>query len=184
MQENHERAALAAHRFGYGARPGDLEKILPDPEKWLLDQLVIPRHSITQPSSGELMRALYDFSKARKDAKKSMAEMPKNPARRFYIEQSAATVLEAINSQTSLSWRLLDFFSNHFSVSAQGNRMRMLAPTLEREAIAPHMLGHFEDMLLAVEQHPAMLIYLDNERSIGPNSRAGKRSKRGLNEGS
>ena len=46
-----------------------------------------------------------------------------------------------------------------------------MAGAFEREAIRPHVLGRFADMLLAVESHPAMLIYLDNARSIGPNSR-------------
>jgi uncharacterized protein (DUF1800 family) len=57
-----------------------------------------------------------------------------------------------------------------------------LAATLEREAIAPNLLGNFSDMLLAVEQHPAMLIYLNNEKSFGPNSRLAKKRKVGLNE--
>ena len=58
---------------------------------------------------------------------------------------------------------------------------RSAAPTSARRS-APHVLGRFGDMLLAVESHPAMLIYLDNARSIGPNSIAGLRQKRGLNE--
>ncbi|WP_338049501.1 DUF1800 domain-containing protein [Parashewanella hymeniacidonis] len=90
--------------------------------------------------------------------------------------------MSAIRSSDSLSWRLLDFFSNHFSVTALGQKMVALAPTLEREAIAPNMLGNFEDMLLAVMHHPTMLIYLNNDRSFGPNSKVGKRSKKGLNE--
>ncbi|GAM55704.1 bll7425 protein [Vibrio ishigakensis] len=49
---------------------------------------------------------------------------------------------------------------------------------LEREAIQPHLQGRFEDMLLAVEQHPAMLVYLNNAQSFGPNSRFGKRRKK------
>jgi uncharacterized protein (DUF1800 family) len=57
-----------------------------------------------------------------------------------------------------------------------------LSGTLEREAIAPNLLGSFEDLLLAVEQHPAMLIYLNNEKSFGPNSRIAKKRKIGLNE--
>ena len=57
-----------------------------------------------------------------------------------------------------------------------------LSPTLEREAIAPNLLGNFADLLLAVEQHPAMLIYLNNEKSFGPNSRMAKKRKVGLNE--
>ncbi len=58
----------------------------------------------------------------------------------------------------------------------------MLAGSFEREAIRPHVLGRFGDMLKAVEQHPAMLYYLDNQQSIGPASRAGQQGKRGLNE--
>jgi uncharacterized protein (DUF1800 family) len=58
----------------------------------------------------------------------------------------------------------------------------MTAGAFEREAIRPHLFGRFEDMLLAVETHPAMLAFLDNAQSIGPDSRAGARAKRGLNE--
>ncbi len=52
----------------------------------------------------------------------------------------------------------------------------------EREAIRPHVLGRFADLLLAVEGHPAMLFYLDNAGSIGANSIAGINRTRGLNE--
>ncbi len=79
--------------------------------------------------------------------------------------------------------RLVTFWSNHFCVSAsKGGQVRILAGAFEREAIRPHVLGRFADMLLAVEQHPAMLLFLDNQQSLGPNSRAGINRKRGLNE--
>ena len=79
--------------------------------------------------------------------------------------------------------RLVTFWSNHFCVSAsKGSNIRILAGAFEREAIRPHVLGRFADMLLAVEQHPAMLLFLDNQQSLGPNSRAGINRKRGLNE--
>jgi uncharacterized protein (DUF1800 family) len=58
----------------------------------------------------------------------------------------------------------------------------MWAGSFEREAIRPHVLGRFGDMLKAVEQHPAMLFFLDNQQSLGPDSRAGQNRKRGLNE--
>ena len=58
----------------------------------------------------------------------------------------------------------------------------MWAGSFEREAIRPHVLGRFGDMLVAVEQHPAMLFFLDNEQSLGPSSRAGINRHRGLNE--
>ncbi len=79
--------------------------------------------------------------------------------------------------------RLVAFWMNHFAISiAKGTSVKLLAGALEREAIRPHVLGRFVDMLTAVEQHPAMLIYLDNQQSIGPNSRAGNKGARGLNE--
>lgn len=113
-----------------------------------------------------------------------------NPEIKTYRKNSGDMILamqmevlrNAVTTSDSLSARLLDFFSNHFSVSGQGIAMRLYAPLLEREAIAPHLSGQFVDMLLAVEQHPAMLTYLNNEKSIGPDSPQGKKSKKGLNE--
>jgi uncharacterized protein (DUF1800 family) len=67
-------------------------------------------------------------------------------------------------------------------VSADKGNVRQICGAYEREAIRAHVLGRFGDMLLAVESHPAMLIYLDNARSIGPDSLAGLRQKRGINE--
>ncbi|TPL73304.1 DUF1800 family protein [Mesorhizobium sp. B2-3-13] len=79
--------------------------------------------------------------------------------------------------------RLVYFWSNHFCVSvAKANIVRASAGAFEREAIRPFVLGRFADMLVAVERHPAMLFYLDNQQSIGPDSRAGKNRQRGLNE--
>ncbi|MBV9567785.1 MAG: DUF1800 family protein, partial [Hyphomicrobiales bacterium] len=79
--------------------------------------------------------------------------------------------------------RLAMFWANHFAISAaKGINVRMVAGAFEREAIRPHVFGRFADMLLAVETHPAMLFYLDNQQSFGPNSTAGQNRKRGLNE--
>src|SRR6202000_1694635 len=64
----------------------------------------------------------------------------------------------------------------------KGGLARMWAGSFEREAIRPHVFGRFADMLRAVEQHPAMLFFLDNQQSLGPNSRAGQNRNRGLNE--
>src|SRR5881628_2822096 len=66
------------------------------------------------------------------------------------------------------------FWSNHFCVSADKAGVRPIAGAFEREAIRANVLGRFVDMLRAVETHPAMLLYLDNARSIGPNSQAGR----------
>jgi uncharacterized protein (DUF1800 family) len=75
------------------------------------------------------------------------------------------------------------FWSNHFCISAnKGGLARMWAGSFEREAIRPYVFGRFADMLKAVEQHPAMLFFLDNQQSLGPDSRAGINRNRGLNE--
>ena len=76
--------------------------------------------------------------------------------------------------------RLVWFWSNYFCVSA--DKIPAMAGPYEREAIRPHILGRFADMLQAVEGHPAMLFYLDNVQSTGPNSTAGINRDKGLNE--
>ncbi|MGG7518153.1 DUF1800 domain-containing protein [Allorhizobium undicola] len=79
--------------------------------------------------------------------------------------------------------RLAMFWTNHFSVAVtKSGEVHVLAGAFEREVIRPHVFGRFSDMLLAVETHPAMLLFLDNQQSIGPNSPQGKKKGRGLNE--
>lgn len=176
-------AAIAANRFGLGARPGEISLAAKDPRQWLKQQLLTPQFDPTLPSSSQLIRQLADYKKARKKAKQDPTTNKPQPFFRQQLVTFAADgINRAIESPHSLSWRLLDFFSNHYSVTAKGSKMATLAPTLEREAIAPHLMGQFEDMLMAVVKHPAMLIYLNNEQSFGPNSRLGKKRRKGLNE--
>jgi len=99
---------------------------------------------------------------------------------RIFQQEAKARVDAALGSDIGFVERLTWFWSNHFCVSA--NKVQSLAGGYEREAIRPHVLGRFVDMLLAVEGHPAMLIYLDNAQSIGPMSVAGLNRDRGLNE--
>lgn len=98
------------------------------------------------------------------------------------LDEISSRVDRAITTETPFIERLVYFWSNHFCVSAAKGPVRGLAGGYEREAIRPHVLGRFSDMLKAVAQHPAMLIYLDNQISIGPASKAGINRKRGLNE--
>jgi uncharacterized protein (DUF1800 family) len=111
---------------------------------------------------------------------------PANPAtaalQQVYRGEAKARIDAAFDADIGFAERLTWFWSNHFCVSVAKAGVRPLAGAYEREAIRPHVLGRFADMLLAVETHPAMLIYLDNARSIGPNSQAGLNRGRGLNE--
>ena len=105
-----------------------------------------------------------------------------NARQDIYRDEAIARIARAIATETPLLERLVYFWSNHFCVSAAKGNVRALAGPFEREAIRPHVLGKFGDMLQAVEHHPAMLLYLDNTVSIGPNSPAGIGRERGLNE--
>ncbi|MFO1147899.1 MAG: DUF1800 family protein [Alsobacter sp.] len=109
---------------------------------------------------------------------------PEPPVEQKLFRAEATARFERFaRTESGLPERLVAFWSNHFAVSvAKGNNVRVLAGPFEREAIRPHVLGRFADMLHAAESHPAMLFYLDNNQSIGPTSRNGINSKRGLNE--
>ncbi len=100
----------------------------------------------------------------------------------IFLEEAKARIDAALGCDVGFAERLVWFWSNHFCVSADKGPVRALAGAYEREAIRPYTLGRFADMLAAVETHPAMLIYLDNARSMGPASMAGIRQGKGLNE--
>jgi uncharacterized protein (DUF1800 family) len=108
---------------------------------------------------------------------------PLNVVQKTFRAEALARLQRAVMSQSGFAERLTAFWSNHFCISAnKGELARMWAGAFEREAIRPHVFGRFADMLKAVEQHPAMLFFLDNQQSLGPDSRAGQNRKRGLNE--
>ena len=113
------------------------------------------------------------------------APAPANPKdvplpQRIFAQEVKARVDAALTAEIGFAERLTWFWSNHFCISA--SKVPARPGGYEREAIRPHVLGRFVDMLLAVEGHPAMLMYLDNAQSIGPMSVAGINRDRGLNE--
>jgi uncharacterized protein (DUF1800 family) len=111
------------------------------------------------------------------------APQPPNIIQKTFRAEALARMQRAIMADSGFAERLVVFWSNHFCISAgKGGLARMWAGSFEREAIRPHVLGRFADMLRAVEQHPAMLFFLDNQQSLGPDSRAGINRNRGLNE--
>jgi uncharacterized protein (DUF1800 family) len=108
---------------------------------------------------------------------------PLNIIQKTFRAEALAKLQRGIIADCGFVERLVVFWSNHFCISAnKGELARMWAGSFEREAIRPHVLGRFGDMLKAVEQHPAMLFFLDNQQSLGPESRAGQNRNRGLNE--
>jgi uncharacterized protein (DUF1800 family) len=198
-------AALALHRFGLGPRGDAIAKIAADPRGALLAELDAPNIARLDapdlPGSAAAARATFEFRQERKAtrlaqraaptapmkegaAEAPAPERPRNPGpgvpQQLLLAEAKARFDRAIAADTGFVERLVWFWSNHFCVSA--DKVRPIAGAFEREAIRPHVLGRFADMLLAVESHPAMLRYLDNARSIGPDSMAGRNRGKGLNE--
>jgi uncharacterized protein (DUF1800 family) len=185
-------AVIAANRFGLGARPGDLGIATGNPRAWLLDQLQGPSRNISEirllPSSDKV---LVEVQNVRREQRRTRNADDRNTdivktygklVRRHYIEQTAARYRAAALSDTPFQERLVHFWSNHFAVSADKQPMPAIAGLFENEAIRPNVGGKFIDLLLAVEKHPAMILYLDNQRSVGPNSALGKRANRRQNK--
>ncbi|KXU83615.1 hypothetical protein CR51_42270, partial [Caballeronia megalochromosomata] len=192
-------AAIAVNRFGLGARPG--EALPADPRGWLIEQAdprtsayqPVPPALNSQPSSAALAAQFAGRQRALRDA----SDADKPAVRKQYGEQIRDTYRDAVDARTTSALttstpfieRLVHFWANHFAVSIDKPPVVMLAGSFENEAIRPHVLGRFEDMLIAAERHPAMQIFLDQARSVGPDSPAAARAamrnpenKRGLNE--
>jgi uncharacterized protein (DUF1800 family) len=189
-------SAVAANRFGLGARPGELAQIGSHAPDWLRAQLAgappLVMDSELRSSAETLARAL-DARRELRAAKRAAAERtslssdttdtPNQVAaltkvgqiyRPVYIAEASARFRQAVSTDRPFVERLTYFWTNHFAVSIDKNLVLGLAGSLEREAIRPNVLGRFSDMLLAVERHPAMLLYLDNHVSVGPHSKAAR----------
>jgi uncharacterized protein (DUF1800 family) len=188
-------AAIALNRFGLGACADDTPPS--DPKSWLLAQFdrYEPRPAAwaSQPASTALAADLGQrrmaIVKADADDKQAARKTLRGDIRDAYWDAVTARVESALDTPTPFIERLVHFWSNHFAVSTEKPAVAALAGSFEAEAIRPHVLGRFQDMLVAVEQHPAMQLFLDQTRSVGPDSKAAERAarrdpdrKRGLNE--
>ncbi len=123
-----------------------------------------------------------------KIALKTTRQYARETARGQYLALVGARANAALTSAAPFVERMVHFWANHFAISIEKLPVIGMGGLLEVEAIRPHVLGSFADMLVAVEQHPAMLLYLDQAQSIGPDSRIGQQvaarggRKIGLNE--
>jgi len=187
--------AIAVNRFGLGARPD--EPLPADPKAWLLAQFgrYVPQPPMwsQQPASATLVVAYVEQLRAVRQAdagtEQAMRQKLRSETQDHYRAAVNARVATALTTPAPFAERLVHFWANHFAVSIDKPPVAALAGAFEAEAIRPHVFGRFEDMLLAVERHPAMLLYLDQARSVGPDSNAARRAAqatpartRGLNE--
>ncbi|MEP7243881.1 MAG: DUF1800 domain-containing protein [Gammaproteobacteria bacterium] len=218
--QNRFAPAIAANRFGLGARPGELAGIGGDPRGWLVEQLKggAPLFADTGlRTSQDILAETLELRRDKREARRasrgaptetSLPVQPSSPGaaatdassprdmspdkpvdsrvlkpevvklgqlyRPIYIDEVTARLRQAVSTERPFVERLTQFWTNHFAVSIDKAAVLGLAGTLEREAIRPNVLGTFSDLLLAVEHHPAMLLYLDNHLSVGQHSRAAR----------
>jgi uncharacterized protein (DUF1800 family) len=193
-------AYIAAFRFGLGEPT--LDVVAPDPQAWLLAQLgpgdppagkvrdaenvLADRHRIRKLSR--------EFKRNNRDAQSEMTEGPVKAAKKVVrasdagkgsVDLNVATredrrvrLRTALVTKRPFAEHLVWFWANHFTVSAAKGKARGLVGAFERDAIRPHIAGTFEAMLRASTTHSAMLQYLDNQHSAGPNSAYVQRSLR------
>jgi uncharacterized protein (DUF1800 family) len=202
-----KQAQHLLNRAAFGASDEDRRRVLKlSPGGWLAEQLAPGRDealearvatecpntqlSVTEalqrfPTLGERAKEMGVRNAA--DNKKELAELvqmkPFEQPRELVVELTQAKLLRAVKSQRQLEEVLVDFWFNHFNVSAEKGKVRWALPAYEREAIRPFVFGRLRDMLGATAKHPAMLVYLDNWMSVRDGARVpGLKKALGLNE--
>jgi uncharacterized protein (DUF1800 family) len=170
------RVAHALIRFGLGYQ--SREPAPADADAWLTGQLDGTDPALDAPGCS----AADGLAAMRGDRDDRKHDLPASQARDLFHRESDAAIDVMLTTAAPFRERLVWFWANHFTVSLRRGECTALVCAYVREAIRPYAVGRFADMLQAVMHHPAMLIYLDNASSVGPDSPEGRRAHRGLNE--
>ena len=178
-------------RTGFGARPGDVDRVRAmGLQAYLEEQLDPDRAGVPTPdaqlrelrtltlSTADLLREYPRPDPAARtqgaggeamppEARRAPAPRERRPVR-MVAELQAARLVRAVRSERQLEEVMVDFWLNHFNVSVQKGAVRWYVTSFERDVIRPHAFGRFRQLLLATARHPAMLFYLDNWVSARP----------------
>jgi uncharacterized protein (DUF1800 family) len=193
-----ENIGVALRRFGLCGGPGEIERLGADPRHALLQQLDAPLEAF--PGLPDTRDSLLAYA-ANRDAQIArsgraaikmreagmMAPAPVSTTKVPTLRDAQERDIEqrfrhTMSTNAPLQERLAMFWCNHFAVAGERGVAAAVIGSFERDAIRPHMFGRFADMLIASSLHPAMLLYLQNENSVGRNSPKGAGRKRGVNE--
>ena len=178
---------IATNTLGMGARPGEIENCKSDPKGWVKQQVMHPapmgKVYLNEASAETLVsgwQALReDLGKNRRMGSREDVFSARRDIRAYiqskYHNEIDLRQKQAVMSASGFIERWAWFWFNRFTVSGRNKLLRLTVGAFEREAIRPHILGRFEDMLNASSLYPTMIIYLDNENSIGPNSKTAQR---------
>jgi uncharacterized protein (DUF1800 family) len=197
------QAAIAAHRFGLGE--ASLDAVQPDPQAWLLGQIgpadtphgdgLLNTHAALEHVAAEKERRQLaknpppgmslpgrpkgEYRSAQHEGTPVTAEQVlAGHYREVTLADARSRFATAVATRRPFAERLQLFWANHFTVSLAKGSARGLVGAFERDAIRPNIAGSFETLLVASTTHPAMLRYLDNNQSAGPNSRVVARAAR------
>ncbi|MCY9824559.1 DUF1800 domain-containing protein [Vibrio chagasii] len=177
---------LGEQRFGFGPKLG--QKTYYSPLEQLDKKPFVHQSIQALPTTESILITIGENREQRKKAKADEQKMQamKKEAQSFlrthYRQQSQARHLQSVETPYGFQERIIQFWSNHFAISVDNRKLMPLAASIENDVVRKYWNGNFSDMLMASSKHPAMLLYLDNQLSIGPNSKVGKRRDKGLNE--
>ncbi|MFA0503559.1 DUF1800 family protein [Vibrio sp. 10N.222.54.B12] len=177
---------VGEQRFGFGPKLGQTTYYSPVEQ---LDKKSFVHQAIQDlPSTESTLIKVGENRVQRMKAKGDEQQMQatKKEAQSFlrtqYRQQAQARNLQSVETPYGFQERIIQFWSNHFAISVDNRKLMPLAASIENDVVRQHWNGNFGEMLMATSKHPAMLLYLDNQLSIGPNSKVGKRRNKGLNE--
>ncbi len=198
------RAVHLLQRATYGPRPQDIDAVLSAGITDWLDRQLHPERiddseleplltgaPVASMSLAELLKQyppgrvlqplrelVQDDSLSRGERRRLRRELGEHSPRRILADLATARLTRAVHSERQLQEMMTAFWFDHFNVFWGKGATRWLVPDYEQHAIRPHVLGRFEDMVLATAQHPAMLFYLDNFQSVAPDSSLQARERR------
>ena len=172
-------ATVAEHAEGVFPRARAEGIIGEAPEQRVRTLMAMPAEELArfrQSLTGRELAALVEG--LRPEDKEMLMALP-GSLRMIAAEEMQTRMLRDVYSERQLEAVMTDFWLNHFNVYVKKSQVEAYEiPAYERETIRPHALGRFEDLLVATAESPAMMTYLDNWRSIGPESQAAARVKR------
>lgn len=199
-----ERVALT--RFGLGITPTDAANMAGKPIRWLYRQTEGPAAYALQPFDHATWRRVtswYSDLHLRRRQLGDKRRAASSEAAKDRLEEERIRAIRALGDRvTAQKWRhyqrqlmlfarteepvkerLVQFWLNHFAMNENKHKLvEFHMPYFERQVVRQNLNGRFADMLFAATTHPAMLVYLDNQKSVGPNSLIGQSNGKGLNE--
>ncbi len=173
---DNQRVLHILNRIGFGPRPGDIERVKKMGLDAYIEQQLHPER--IDDSATEALLARFpsirmdgaEIAKIYVPAKDIAPGQGVHPLQKLLQELQGQKLVRAVSSERQLDEVMVDFWYNHFNIFWGKGLDKSLTTGYEMNAIRPHALGKFKDLVMATAQHPAMLFYLDNALSSSPDT--------------